>query len=249
MATISGVTAQTNVQLYEQLLELDWAEADLRRVRAAYELALELHTGQIRSSGKPFIAHLIGTASVLASVGRGPEVVAAGLLHAAYANGSFGGWRGRRHSGHVRELVDRVGPDVESLVTRYTALPWGASTIASWNAAPSTVPADGVVLAMRLANEVEEHLDRAKVYTAVTPRPQPVGDGAVELARHLGETELAERLTAVNNQEGRTVPAALRHRYQDKLRTPRTHRRTVVAAARLRVLQALGRVRQARRHQ
>jgi (p)ppGpp synthase/HD superfamily hydrolase len=37
-----------------------------RAVASAYELTATLMTGQFRASGKTFIAHLVGTASILA---------------------------------------------------------------------------------------------------------------------------------------------------------------------------------------
>ena len=70
--------AQTNLQLYNQLLALSWPADDLERVRAAYEFVDELFSGLHRGSGKTFIAHLIGTASVAAGVdGRHDVVLAA----------------------------------------------------------------------------------------------------------------------------------------------------------------------------
>ena len=91
--------AQTNLQLYAQMLRAAYPETDVDRVRAAYEFALPLFAGAYRGSGKPFIAHLVGTASILVSIRARMPVVVAGLLHAVYASGEFGnGWRGDRDS-------------------------------------------------------------------------------------------------------------------------------------------------------
>src|SRR5262245_11904038 len=73
--------AQTNLQLYNQLLARGWTTNDLHHARAAYELAADLFSGQYRCSGKPFVAHLVGTASVAAAVGLPSELVLAALLH------------------------------------------------------------------------------------------------------------------------------------------------------------------------
>src|SRR5215469_10044102 len=75
------VYAQTNIQLYNQLAELGYTAEDARRVHRAYGLAMQLFTGSYRGSGRPFLSHLVGTASVLASVRAPIEVVTAGLLH------------------------------------------------------------------------------------------------------------------------------------------------------------------------
>ena len=60
--------AQTNIQLYNQLAELGYTAEDVRRVHRGYGLAMQLFTGSYRGSGRPFLSHLVGTASVLASV-------------------------------------------------------------------------------------------------------------------------------------------------------------------------------------
>jgi (p)ppGpp synthase/HD superfamily hydrolase len=59
--------AQTNLQLYRQLR--DRTDADVALVAAAYELALSLFPRSFRATGKPFLCHLVGTASILDSHG------------------------------------------------------------------------------------------------------------------------------------------------------------------------------------
>ena len=82
--------AQTNLQLYPQLIEAGWSEHDLARARAAHDLSCELFAGCYRPSNKAFIAHLVGTASALAAWGEPPDTVLAGLLHSSYLYGDFG---------------------------------------------------------------------------------------------------------------------------------------------------------------
>src|SRR5262249_38521514 len=57
-----------------------------RRLRAAMQLCTGLYTG----SGKPTLAHEVGTASLALRHGGSFELVAAGLLHGAYIVGDFG---------------------------------------------------------------------------------------------------------------------------------------------------------------
>ena len=71
--------AQTNIQLFNQLRRDGYSKTDLDLVRDAYELAMVLFSGRFQPSGKSFIAHVVGTASILASRsvararrGRGP---------------------------------------------------------------------------------------------------------------------------------------------------------------------------------
>jgi (p)ppGpp synthase/HD superfamily hydrolase len=87
--------AQTNLQLYRQLAGEGYAAAEIESVAGAYEVGLRLFPGTYRGSGKPFLAHLVGTASVLASLHQRTPLVVTGLLHAVYTHGEFGnGWRG-----------------------------------------------------------------------------------------------------------------------------------------------------------
>ena len=85
--------AQINVQLFNQLRSEGYSKEDRERVREAYEFAMRLFTGMFLPSGKTFIDHLVGTASILASLHVPVELVAAGLIHAAYLHGNFGGLR------------------------------------------------------------------------------------------------------------------------------------------------------------
>ena len=87
--------AQTNLQLYRQLAERGYPTSEIASVARAYELGLRLFPGTYRGSGKPFLAHLVGTASILSTLQARMPVIAAGLLHSVYTHGEFGnGWRG-----------------------------------------------------------------------------------------------------------------------------------------------------------
>ena len=191
--------AQTNLQLYNQLTSLGWDEPALVLVRDAYGLASQLFSGQVRPTGKTFISHLVGTASVLASVGEHPTVVAAGLLHAAYAEGEFGdGSRG--FSPHKRRtLVEAAGTYVECLVAVYTHLPWHPSLLAGLAANLDAEPREVVLI--RLANEVDDWADGGlRYYEAIRP-------GAL-LARSTHSHRRPARCAA----DGRSAPAGRRVR-------------------------------------
>ena len=113
--------AQTNLQLYRQLIEVGWSESDLARARAAHDLSSELFAGCYRPSNKAFIAHLVGTASALAAWGEPPDTVLAGLLHSSYLYGDFGDGTWGVNPQKRRLLRDRVGEDTERLVSEYTS--------------------------------------------------------------------------------------------------------------------------------
>jgi GTP diphosphokinase / guanosine-3',5'-bis(diphosphate) 3'-diphosphatase len=55
--------------------------ADRALIEKAYLFAKEAHKDHVRFSGKPYLVHLVATAYELASIGMGPKVIAAGLLH------------------------------------------------------------------------------------------------------------------------------------------------------------------------
>ena len=50
-------------------------------IAGAFDLAFQLHDGQFRASGEPYIVHPIAVADLLRDIGASPSVIAAGLLH------------------------------------------------------------------------------------------------------------------------------------------------------------------------
>lgn len=157
--------AQTNIQLVNQLYRDRYPLAELAPIRACYELAMRLFTGRFRASGKTFIAHLVGTASILGSLRAPSHLVAAGLLHAAYQTGDFGdGVQGISNA--KREQVRAVaGEEAEEYIARYDALAWNDKLITGYyEGIDALVGIDRAVLLMRLANELEEYLDLGMLY-------------------------------------------------------------------------------------
>src|SRR5215831_7070802 len=157
--------AQTNLQLYAQLRRSSAAESDLAEVRRGYDLAMHLCPASFRGSGKPLLAHLVGTASILAWLGQPSRVVTAGLLHAVYAFGDFGD--ASRGAGDARRtrVREAVGGAVEDLVFRYTYFDWNANTIPAIRERVSSLSTgEREVLVIRLANELEDHLDCGVLY-------------------------------------------------------------------------------------
>jgi hypothetical protein len=207
--------AQTNLQLYDQLVAHGWSDAALADVRRAYELATELFAGQLRPSGKTFVAHTVGTASALAAADARPDLVRAGLLHAAYTHGEFGD--GRRGVSRSKRAAVRkvVGPVVEQLVADYTALGYTQAVVDDWTRRASALSAadrDQVVL--RLANEVDDHADLGLRFC--DRGPAALSSDATfaalgDLAEEIGEPVLAELIRHASMAERDTpVPAVLR---------------------------------------
>ncbi len=75
----------TETDLVFQPLEdaLDHSERNYNRekIRAAYEYAKELHAGQTRQSGEPYISHPVAVAEIVVGLGLDTDSVCAALLH------------------------------------------------------------------------------------------------------------------------------------------------------------------------
>ena len=69
----------------EELLELTGTyihkQESIDLITRAYKRAEELHNGQFRKSGEPYIIHPLNVACILASLHAGPSTICAGLLH------------------------------------------------------------------------------------------------------------------------------------------------------------------------
>lgn len=157
---VTLATAQTNLQLYRQIIEQGVSSSDLAAVRRAHDVSASLFAGLYRASGKPFIAHVVGTASVLAAQRLPLPLVTAGLLHAAYVQGNFGDGPPGPTKRRRRRISDAVGEEAERLVARYATLPWTAGDLAAQRGRVASLDAlDRDVLVVRLANEVEELVD------------------------------------------------------------------------------------------
>ena len=208
---------QTNLQLYGHLVELGYAEADIASVGRAYELGLKLFPGTYRGSGKPFLAHLVGTAGILVTLRARAALIATGLLHAAYTHGEFGdGWRSISDAkrAHVRAAV---GVEIEDLVARYTALRWGRETIPAIGARLDRMTTQECeVLLVRLANELEDHLDLGILYMADAERRlrfmHDALPAAAVMAERLGYPSLAKDLTAAFQEIARAEVSPALHR-------------------------------------
>jgi (p)ppGpp synthase/HD superfamily hydrolase len=217
---------QTNLQLYAQLVDLGYSEADLATVARSYELSMALFPGTYRASGKPFLAHLVGTAGIIATLRARAPVVATGLLHAAYTHGEFGnGWLGVSNAKRARVRA-AVGPEIEDLVARYTALRWAPATIPAIRARLDAMTGlERDVLLVRLANELEDHLDLGILYPGDVPRRlrfmREDLPAAVEMAERLGYPELAESLTAAFDQiERAAISPAVQRTEAESFRLP-----------------------------
>lgn len=193
--------AQTNIQLFNQLRREGYSNTDLSCIFKAYQLTMRLFTGSFRASGKTFIAHLVGTASIVVSLHLPANVVAASLLHAAYINGDFGDGRKGISQTKRKQVRDVVGEEIEGYIARYTAFQWNEKTIPDICDRINSLDAiDRDVLLIRLANELEEYLDLGIIYCGDVKYQRYInhsGNSIVKIAERLGFPMLANELETV----------------------------------------------------
>ncbi|MBD1913584.1 MULTISPECIES: DUF6817 domain-containing protein [unclassified Leptolyngbya] len=199
--------AQTNLQLYNQLVEANYSEPDLQYVLKGYELAITLFSGRYRANGKPFLAHLVGTASILVAQKAPIQVVVAGLLHAAYAQGNFGSDRNGVTKTNQKTVIAAVGAEIESLIAHYTAFPWNVQSMEKTLENISTLtPVEQQIILIRLANDLEDHLDFGMLYCQKL-ETAPIADEialATKIGNILGYASLVKELSQTF-QESTTV--------------------------------------------
>ena len=195
--------ARTNIPLFSQLRGEGYSDEDIGCVHDAYELAMHMFTGLFRPSGDTFIDHLVGTASILVSLKVPVELVVAGLIHAAYAHGDFGDREKGASDARRRQVRRVVGKEAEEYVARYAALPWDLKTVPAIRDGLYTFdPLDRDVLLIRLANELEDHLDLGILYCCnAKDRQQSIkrfGPDLADMAEKLGFPSLAEELAEIS---------------------------------------------------
>jgi hypothetical protein len=229
--------AQTNVQLYNQLREQGRPLDGLVAVHRAYEFLTTMYPGYYQADGKPFVAHGVGVASILAGLDQPPEMLAVALLHNVYGNADFGDGLGPGATPTRRQLVrEAVGTRVEELLARLADSRLVSREIAGVRSRlPELDDDERSLLLVDLADHLEKYVDLGVLYYGendwVLGASGRIGDDFVALARELGQPRLAESFTAAFDEaaaQAHTIPAELRasdgRRYL-RLTPPRSHRR------------------------
>jgi hypothetical protein len=189
---------QAYAQTFPQLLNQargSFPSSDLASIVAAYSLAMKLFSGAFRASGKTFLAHAIGTASITIRHGGNISQASAAILHASYTHGDFG-WRRSGDPANRRIVRNAVGETIEGLVYQYSLLRWKDDTVIRLASGTEPLPISREVLLIRLCNELEEYLDLGLVYCGEAKK----GDyesrhkAILEICRRFGHGELAQEL-------------------------------------------------------
>jgi hypothetical protein len=151
--------AQTIQQLLNQLAGAGFPAWNISVVRETYALAEVMFAGMYRSTGKTVLAHMVGTASVLAAHGATLGVLQVALLHAAYTFGRFPDTVGELDAMR-RWLLARIGFSVEGLLWEWTRLDIAVVEPQVLQPDLDQLPiniAFGVLV--HIANSIDEHLD------------------------------------------------------------------------------------------
>jgi glycosyltransferase involved in cell wall biosynthesis len=237
--------AQTHLQLYRQLRFQKRSGKDFSKIHQAYELATVLYSGYYQADGKPFIAHSVGVASILAHLGLDGDFIAAGLLHNIYDNGDFGDGRKNLITNSRRNLVrNAVGGVIESLIERFRALRLRPATIDGiWSRLDQFDPTEKKLILMDLADHLEKYLDGGIYYFGdnrwVLNFTSRYGEKLAAIAMRLGYPGFAAILKQAFEQTPDDVPRVLRssRKYLD-LVVPSSCRRRVYPILRRRLNQA-----------
>ena len=103
---------RSNFAKLQKQLRKNFPDTDLKIVRNAYRKADEVHKGQTRLSGEPFVIHSLVVAQNLAQLGLDPVTCAAGLLHDALEDTPM----------TLEELRHEFGDEIASLVDGVTKI-------------------------------------------------------------------------------------------------------------------------------
>ena len=98
-------------EFLEQLLEQN-SNYDIELIGRAYDVAEEMHRGQLRKSGEPYLIHPMAVAVILAGLGMDEETIVAGLLHDVVEDTPY----------TEEELIRDFGEEVGLLVDGVTKL-------------------------------------------------------------------------------------------------------------------------------
>ena len=193
---------QTLSGLFEIAQSRGFIREEWDMIEMAHRLALVLMNGAYRPCGRPFINHLIGTASVLAHFNFRARLIGAALLHAAYTHGIDAAADVEAGIERIRKLLGGQESRLEASVLAYALRFQRWQRLAASPRWPLELSIeDAEILAIAAANEADMHLSGEFRFSG--RRDLEIG-AAEQLMTHacttlgvpgLGETLRAERQT------------------------------------------------------
>jgi GT2 family glycosyltransferase len=153
---------QTRSDLLDLAQERGYRARDLAIIADAYHLAHVLTAGGYRPCGRPFVNHLVGTASVLVRYDFSVEIVAAALMHSAYTHSHPHPDGPEAAVAALALMLGGEGSPIERAVREYTrresawTVPPAADTDTD---SVSQLPVlEAQILAIAAANEIDMYL-------------------------------------------------------------------------------------------
>ncbi len=147
--------AQTVIQFFNQLSKAGYGEGELEQIRDAWMLARRIFACRILGNGRIFLAHALGSASVLASVKSRPALVVAALLHNVYGTGRFADGVGGADESKRQFVRNIVGPEVEDILFRFWSVRWNVVAMQDWLQRERLDPWQQDLLTVRMADAID----------------------------------------------------------------------------------------------
>ena len=186
--------AQTRSDLLDLARQHDYTGGDLRSLSDACARAQLIMNAGYRPCGRPFLNHLIGTASVLVRYGFRIDVVVAGLLHAAYTHCPPIQAGPAAAVAQIEAMLGGRDSAVERLVHDYSLRESQRAAIAVDRIGELTTH-EAELWMLVAANELDMHLSGEIRYSGRTDAIQAqLLDGIDAVAARIGATGLAASL-------------------------------------------------------
>lgn len=192
--------AQTYPQLINQSRAISMPESELLLLKSAFSFALSMADGLYRAQGVPLLNHLVRTASIVQHHGGNVSLQVVAMLHASHLVHRF---TGAQRSGNRKQVDSDIskafGGKISTLLSQYSDMSWyNAEVIKHYIADAEKLPSNvKQLLLVRLANELEDHLDMAMEYSTAerkARRTQAYGVECIQLAEKLQLQSLADQL-------------------------------------------------------
>lgn len=110
--TAEGV--HTDISRLLEILSASGNNYNIEKIKDAYDYANELHAGQYRQSGEPYISHPIAVAEIVAGLGLDSDSICAALLHDTVED--------CKDKTNIKDIEKRFGHDVAVLVDGLTKI-------------------------------------------------------------------------------------------------------------------------------
>lgn len=194
--------AMTYPQLINQAIDKGFSGPELELLSRAHQFSAMMSEGIYRAQRVPLLCHQIRTASIVLHENRPMPVIIAALLHASYFISFFkGSCRQRPRRAHRKQIQREFGAEVDELIFQYARVSWYSCEAIDEHIKQIDDYDEQMknLLLLRLANELEDYLDKAMAYTnaeRIKYRINSYGPHCVELAHRLDATQLAEHLQA-----------------------------------------------------